>query len=152
LVTATYLPLDYRATVNELIEAVRGFQSGAEEVDFAPLVADAERLSAALERFEAGRGAGDADAAAAWNETAMRLGRILNPVMYTRGGRFQHDPAEWSPILRATRRFTLPGLNKAEALPGLSGTAEHGFLRAQIVREVNRTRVAVREALATVKT
>ena len=82
----------------------------------------------------------------------MRLGRLLNPIMYTRAGRFQHDPAEWSPILRATRRFTLPGLNKAEALRGLRGTPEHGFLRAQLVREVNRTRTAVREALATLTT
>ena len=78
----------------------------------------------------------------------MRLGRILNPVIYTKGGRFHHDPAEWSPILRATKRFTMPGLNKAEALPDLRGTPEHGFLVAQLTREINRTRAAVREATA----
>ena len=77
----------------------------------------------------------------------MALGRILNPVMYTTGGRFHHDPAEWSPILRATRRFTLPGLNKAEGLPALAGTPDRGFLRTQVLREVNRTRAAVREAM-----
>ena len=77
----------------------------------------------------------------------MRLGRILNPVMYTRGGRFHHDPAEWSPILRATKRFTLPGLNKAEALAQLAGQPEQGFLKAQLTRELNRTRAAVREAM-----
>ena len=90
-------------------------------------------------------------AIAAWNNTAMRLGRILNPVMYTRGDRFHHDPAEWSPILRATKRFTLPGLNKADGLAPLRGTAEHGFLRTQLVREVNRARTAVRSALEAVK-
>ena len=77
----------------------------------------------------------------------MRLGRILNPVVYTRGGRFHHDPAEWSPILRATRRFTLPGLNQAESLPRLAGQPEERFLRAQLTREVNRARTAVREAI-----
>ena len=86
-----------------------------------------------------------------WNATAMRLGRILNPVMYTKGGRFHHDPAEWSPILRATRRFTMPGLNKAPGLAELRGQPEYGFLRTQIVREINRTRAAVREAAATVE-
>ena len=75
----------------------------------------------------------------------MRLGRVLNPVMYTRGGRFAHDPAEWSPIMRATKRFTLPGLNRVEGLAALA-EGDAGFLRAQIVRELNRTRAAVREA------
>jgi len=147
-VNATYLPLDFRATVQELIDAVTGFHEKTDEVDFGPLLADAARLAAALEAFASRRTSPAPEEVAAWNRTAMRLGRILNPVMYTRGGRFHHDPAEWSPILRATRRFTLPGLNKAEALAGLRGTPEHGFLRAQIVREVNRARVAVRDALA----
>jgi len=146
-VNASYLPLDFRATLREMIELVTGFQARAEEVDFSPLLTDAARLAAALEKFEARRQSGAPEQAAAWNRTATRLGRILNPVMYTRGGRFHHDPAEWSPILRATKRFTLPGLNKAEALSGLRGTQEHGFLRAQLVREVNRARAAVREAL-----
>jgi hypothetical protein len=42
----------------------------------------------------------------------------------------------------------MPGLNKAEALADLRGTPEHGFLMAQLGREINRTRVAVREATA----
>ena len=77
----------------------------------------------------------------------MRLGRILNPLIYTRGGRFHHDPAEWSPILRATKRFTLPGLNKAEGLAQIEGQPEHGFLKTQLVRELNRTRAVVGDAI-----
>ena len=149
LVNATFLPLDYRATVQELRDVVTGFQEKADGVDFDPLLADARALAEALDRFEARRSAADAspDAVDDWNATAIRLGRILNPVMYTRGGRFHHDPAEWSPILRATKRFTLPGLNKAEALPQLSGQPEQGFLKAQLTRELNRARAAVREAV-----
>lgn len=144
LVNSAYLPLDYRATAREFLDVVSGFQAKADEVDFDPLLADARALAAALDAFEARRSAGGD--AARWNAVAMRLGRILNPVMYTRGGRFHHDPAEWSPILRATKRFTMPGLNKAEALPALRGTPEHGFLKTQLVREINRARAAVREA------
>jgi N-acetylated-alpha-linked acidic dipeptidase len=146
LATAAYLPLDYRATVRELLDAVAGFQRAAPALDFTALIADGDALADALERFHRRRGS-LADASV-WNATAMRLGRLLNPVMYTRAGRFQHDPAEWSPIMRATRRFTLPGLNRAEGLAALEDRPEAGFLRAQLVREVNRVRTAVREALS----
>lgn len=148
LTNADSLPLDYRATANELMDAVKGFQSHAEGIDFDALLTDTRALGEALDRFEAGRpdARSGGDAVKRWNDTAMRLGRILNPVMYTRGGRFHHDPAEWSPILRATKRFTLPGLNKAENFPQLAGQPEQRFLRAQLTRELNRTRTAVREA------
>jgi hypothetical protein len=146
LANATYLPLDYRATVRELTEVVSGFAGRAPGVDFAPLLADAQALSAALEAFEATRGTGTPAHAAAWNATAITLGRILNPVMYTKGGRFHHDPAEWSPILRATKRFTMPGLNKADALDRLDDPSSRRFLATQLAREVNRARTAVREA------
>ena len=128
LATGVVLPLDYRATVRELQDALVGFQGVAEDVDFQPLLADTRRLADALERFESERPDGasrhDADG---WNHAAIRLGRILNPVMYTRGGRFHHDPAEWSPILRATKRFTLPGLHRVEGLSELSGPEQTIF-------------------------
>jgi N-acetylated-alpha-linked acidic dipeptidase len=146
LATGAYLPVDYRAAAKELLDGVRSFRAAAPDVDFAALTTDAETLAHALERFQRRRGASRADAPA-WNATAIRLGRVLNPVLYTRGGRFQHDPAEWSPIMRATKRFTLPGLNRAEGLSALDGKPEAGFLRAQLVREVNRARTAVREAI-----
>jgi hypothetical protein len=149
LATSAVLPLDYRATVNELIDVVTGFRENAKGVDFEPLLSEARVLADALDRFEAERpsaGASGQDLER-WNGVAMRLGRLLNPVMYTRGGRFHHDPAEWSPILRATKRFTLQGLNKAETHPQLAGRVEEGFLKAQLTREVNRARTAVREAI-----
>jgi N-acetylated-alpha-linked acidic dipeptidase len=148
LANATYLPLDYRATARELIDVVSGFAHTATDVDFGPLLADARALASALDGFEARRGHAGEAAAAAWNAVAVRLGRILNPVMYTKGGRFHHDPAEWSPILRATKRFTMPGLNKAEALASLDDVSERRFLATQLTREINRTRTAVREAMA----
>ena len=149
LTTAPSLPLDYRATAAEVQDIAASVAAQAEDVDFTPLLADTRALAEALDRFEARRPTDTTagEVADRWNATAMALGRILNPVMYTTGGRFHHDPAEWSPILRATRRFTLPGLNKAEGLPALAGTPDRGFLRTQVLREVNRTRAAVREAM-----
>jgi hypothetical protein len=148
LATRATLPLDYRPTVKELQAVVGGFQSVAVDVDFQPLLADTRALASALDRFESERPDGTSHPATErWNEAVIRLGRILNPVMYTRGGRFHHDPAEWSPILRATKRFTLPGLNRAESLPQLSGQPEERFLKTQLAREVNRARTAVREAI-----
>ena len=144
LANATFLPLDYRATGKELLDVAAGFEAKARGVDFAPLLAEVRALNAALDTFHARQA--DPATAAAWNATAIRLGRILNPLMYTRGGRFHHDPAEWSPILRATKRFTLPGLNKAEGLAQLEGQPEHGFLTTQLTRELNRARAVVREA------
>lgn len=149
LVTAGSLPLDYRATARELLEGVTGFQRSARDVDFEPLLADSRMLAEALDRFAARRPEGSADHpdVRRWNSTALRLGRLLNPVMYSRGGRFHHDPAEWSPILRSTKRFTLPGLNKAESLHDVADSSERRFLNTQLAREVNRARTAVREAI-----
>ena len=148
LATGNTLPLDYRATVKELHDAIVGFKAVASGVDFEPLLADTRSLADALERFELARpNDTSASDAGEWNATVIRLGRILNPVIYTRGGRFHHDPAEWSPILRATKRFTLPGLTRIEGLPQLEGKPEQRFLETQALREINRTRTAVREAL-----
>jgi peptidase M28-like protein len=153
LATGGALPLDYRATAAELRDVVSGFRAGAQGIDLEALLEDTRVLAEALDRFEARRPPGAADAADVrrWNATVLRLGRLLNPVMYTRGGRFHHDPAEWSPILRATKRFTLPGLNQAESLPHLSDVSEQRFLSAQLTREVNRARSAVREAIREVR-
>jgi Peptidase family M28 len=149
LATGGALPLDYRATTKELLDSVCGFQRQAPTIDFEPLLADTRVLAEALDRFHAQRPAGPAGDGEVqrWNAAALRLGRLLNPVMYTQGGRFHHDPAEWSPILRATRRFTLPGLNKAQGLAQLSDRSRQRFLTAQLVREINRARTAVREAI-----
>jgi N-acetylated-alpha-linked acidic dipeptidase len=150
LATGGSLPLDYRATARELMESVVGFERHVGDIDFKPLLADIRSLLAALDRFEAQRRAGsraDDPDVQRWNTTALRLGRLINPVMYTRGGRFHHDPAEWSPILRATKRFTLPGLNKADSYAGLTDRSEQRFLSAQLTREVNRVRAAVRDAI-----
>ena len=83
-----------------------------------PVARRGHRLRSAARRRDApGRGAGrnsrrgapNAQPAVkrrAWNDTADAAGTDPQPGDVHRGGRFHHDPAEWSPILRATKRFT----------------------------------------------
>ena len=142
------LPFDYRRTVRELTDIVTPLATAVGgHLDLQSVLQAAAVVSRQLEDFEAARPrvTGDEEETGTWNTAALRLGRLLNPIMFTRGGRFQHDPAEWSPMLRATRRYTLPALARADLLPSLAGSFEYGFLRTQLVREVNRL-VATLEA------
>jgi hypothetical protein len=154
LVAPPLLPLDYRATADELSTILVELAATAGgHLDLSPLVERVRELRGLLDVWQAAA-AGVATSpfdARRWNAATMRLGRLLNPVVYSRGGRFVHDPAEWSPIMRASKRFTLPGLSRAAGLPALAGTSEYGFLRAQCVRELNRTSAAVADALASLR-
>jgi hypothetical protein len=70
---------------------------------------------------------------AAVNRSLMRLARILNPVLYTRVGRFGQDRAVPHPFV--------PGLQEIDELEG-AGDRE-GFLRTRLVRERNRIQDAL---------
>jgi N-acetylated-alpha-linked acidic dipeptidase len=149
LANAQVLPVNHVDTGREIRDFVaRLAGTVGDHLDLGPLLADADAFLAAAVRLEAAKSqvVGQAAAARRLNGTLMRLSRVLTPVIYSRSGRFHHDPAEWSPIMRATGQYTLPGLAKAAALPELGGQADYGFLRAQVVRERNRLTTALREA------
>ncbi|HEX6990147.1 MAG TPA: M28 family peptidase [Bacillota bacterium] len=149
LANAQVLPLSHTAVAREIGELLSEFQERAGgHLDLSEAQAAVDRYAAAIDTLEGLRrsAAGDAQRAARFNEALMRLSRIVTPVIYSQGGRFSHDPAEWSPIMRATRVSTLAGLAKATQLPALAGQFEYGFLRAQVVRERNRLVTALREA------
>jgi hypothetical protein len=161
LCDADVLPLRPSGIVRELDARLRDIEGQAgEHLDLGPARAALEDLGAAVAELEAlrERATGhnpefeprnaQAKAAAALNTALLRLGRILNPVVYSQGGRFAHDPAEWSPIMRPTGGAALPGLAPAAALPGLAGKPEYGFLKAQLIRERNRVTEALRDAAA----
>lgn len=80
------------------------------------------------------------------NRMLMKVSRIVNPVVYSKGGSFLHDAAEWSPVMRNSKSSTFPGLAQALLLETLKGSREYGFLRAQLVRELNRVSSALKEA------
>jgi hypothetical protein len=147
LCTAPVLPIEHTATAREIIDTVGKFQEQVgSHVDLAPVIENGKRYLAAVERLEAAKSsAGDARAARRINDLLMRLSRVVSSVIYCQGGRFAHDPAEWSPIMRASTSAVLSGLAKATGLPALHGKPEYGFLRAQVVRERNRVVTALRD-------
>ena len=147
LANARVLPLSPGDTGEEIRKTARDLRpSLGTHLDLRPLVADADAfITAARSLDEVRDRAADAAEARRLNAALLRLSRMLNPVVYSRRGRFFHDPAEWSPIMRASGRYVLPGLAPAAALPGLAGTRDYGFLRAQLVRECNRIRAALRD-------
>ena len=147
LCTTDVLPIDHVATGREVHDFVQGLaETVGRHVDLAPALAEARRFLGAAERLEAAKAGARGAEARKINDVLMRLSRVLNPVIYSQAGRFQHDPAEWSPIMRATSSYALGGLARAAALPAMAGQHEYGFLRAQVVRERNRLVTALREA------
>ena len=136
-------PFDYSAAVDEIASAVREYaRQAAGEVDLSAVVADLDHLSKVVARWTADASkrasSGDADARRRANRTMRRLARILVPLNYARGERFDHDAAVKFPAVprlessrparhtaaatvRLTRVGSLPQtLSKASAvaLPG----------------------------------
>jgi len=149
--TASVLPLDYRDTVAELREVLRGLQAAAGDAfDLAPaldaldrLAAATERLTVAMERIRAIPGRGTRRqrvAAAAINDALMQLGRALIPVTYTAAGPFDHDPA--APV------SPIPGLQPAARLGALPpGSDDRKALHVRLVRERNKLVHAINTAI-----
>jgi hypothetical protein len=151
LVTPAVLPFnfvpaagDFVTLLGELARAAGDrFPLGdliARAEEFGALAARLERVRADLEAAAGARAPGRRLAAqiARLNRGLMALSRIINPVLYTVAGPYDHDPA-----LQASM---LPGLQGVRALAAPAPDADaHGFLRTRLVRERNR----VADALAT---
>ena len=149
LANSEILPFEHVSVGQEIHEIVDELQQEVGDYfDLGRVRLEAKRFSTTAQKLEEAKGRvkGDAEKVKRLNETLMRLSRVLTSVVYSRGGRFQHDPAEWSPIMRASGRYTLAALGKAIRLPELAGQPEYGFLRAQVVRESNRVVTALRQA------
>lgn len=140
LVEAPRLPHDYRAVATEIADTLHAYREPLSPyVDLQPACAEAEALREYLDAC-ARRSLDDEQ----HNVVALRLGRLLNPVLYSRGGRFAHDAAEWVPSMRPTKGQLLPALAGAVGVTMPDGEA--GFLAAQLLRERNRVVTALRDA------
>jgi hypothetical protein len=147
LANAGVLPFNHADTGREIRAVLARLATAVgQHLDLAPALAEADAFLEVAEKVESAKGRTACTSAERFNEALVRISRILVPVVYSQGGRFHHDPAELSPVMRATGQFTLPGLSKAAALPGLAGKVEFGFLRAQVTRERNRLVTALRHA------
>jgi hypothetical protein len=134
---ADVVPIDWRLTAAEFAATIARYQEAAgERFDLGPARAALATLSAALEGFYGAIEAGTISAGAA-NAAIRDLARILVPINFTRGPRFQHDPA-----------LNVPQLPTIEPALRLSrhDAATLGFAKAQLMRGQNRLVAALREA------
>jgi hypothetical protein len=139
---AEILPIDWRAAAREFGATVDRYQEAAGgRFDLAPSRRALAGLSTALDDFYAAIEAGKVPAGAA-NAAIRDLARILIPINFTRGPRFQHDPALNVPPLPTIE----PALRLAQ-----HDAATLGFARTQLVRGQNRLVAALREASARIE-
>lgn len=141
ILNAPLHPFDYAAAVDEMQAAVATYHAAAAgTVDFAPLLADLETLSRAITTWRAqadARVKAGADTAArrALNATIRRIARLLVPLNYAVGERFDHDPA-----------LKLGPVPKLEAAAGLTAAPPElqRFMQVGLTRELNKVRATLR--------
>ena len=134
---AEVVPIDWRATAREFGATIDRYQEAARgRFDLEPSRRVLQSLSAALDGFYGALDAGAIPPKAA-NAALRDLARILIPINFTRGPRFQHDPALNVPQLPTIE----PALRLAEHDGGTLG-----FARAQLARGQNRLVAALDEA------
>jgi len=138
-------PLDFRATAAQLNYLIGDFaESLGQLMDMGPARQAAAELARSVNQLyrqqvvpAQSAGATD-DLVQACNAKLRRIGRVLVNLLYSRDGRYRQDPAlpvPPLPELDAVRR----------ALQG--GEVDHGFLRTEVVRALNRIVGAVDEVL-----
>ena len=141
-VNAPLYPFDYGAAIDEIGAAVRQYHvAAAGDVDFRSVLDDVEALRGEYVRWrtraEARAAAAPAGERRALNAALRRLARQLVPLNYSRGERFDHDPAvKYGPVPRleaAARLSTAP----ADLKP---------FIVTGLVRERNKVRATLRAA------
>ena len=131
------LPLDYAAWASDFrAELAKLSGQVGKRLDLAPLLVRTEKLQA---RAKAVRGADQAKAAAI-NHALVQVSRALVPIDYTRGDRFDHDPA--------LGQTAWPPLDPIRALASAKDGDEANFARVAAVRARNRVAHALDQANA----
>lgn len=147
LLNAPVYPFDYAAAIDEMAAAIATYRDAAAgEVDFRPLLEDLQELRTAYVAWrraaetEVRRAPSDGERRRAVSATLRQLARILVPMNYARGERFDHDPA--------IKLGVVPRLESALRL-GAAAPDVRPLLRTGLVRERNKLRAMVRAARRT---
>ena len=142
ILNAPVHPFDYTAPLKEMADAVARYQEAAAgEMDLASvssaLASAAEAL--AIWRHDADRrvtlAPGDEELRRHVNDTLRRIARLLVPLNYARGERFDHDPA--------LKFGVLPRLEGAASLAAAPMELKP-FLKVGLVREMNKVHATLR--------
>jgi N-acetylated-alpha-linked acidic dipeptidase len=131
-------PLDFRATVAQIEEALKGHAAQLEPfVDLGGTFSRAQELRDALDAFYAAAAdAGSVPAARPVNDALLKIGRALVRVLYSSAGTYRQDPALHIPLLPDFAAA-------AEAV----GTVPDGVVRTELVRARNRLDGALQDAI-----
>ena len=122
-------PLDFRATVTQIEEALGSFAERAGGlVDVSGTLERTRALHAALESLYAAADKVDSlEAARPLNDALLQIGRALVRVLYSASGTYRQDPA-----------LDIPVLPEFAAAADAVGTVPEGILRTEFVRARNR--------------
>ena len=137
IVNAPLHPFDYAAAVEEIRGAVAQYQQAAGgEIDFGSILDLLARLGDDIRNWRTSattqieRAPGDAAVRRRLNGVLRRLARLLVPLNYARGERFDHDPALKFGAVPAARSRRQPGVRpgRPQAVPpgGAGARIEQG--------------------------
>lgn len=147
VVNAPVYPYDYTMALDEMAGAVQRYAEAAgPSVGLNAIVSDLFQLRASYETWRAATEArvasGGAEARRRANASLRRLARILIPLNYAKGERFDHDPA--------LKFGTVPRLEPAMKLAA-SPADVRPFIKTALVRERNKIRAMLRAAMREVE-
>jgi hypothetical protein len=140
LVNAPLHPFDYAATAGEIRSAVAAYHTAAAgHVDLTPVLDDLDALAIALAAWRADAEPRAATAAPAerraLNAAWRRVARLLVPLNYAKGERFDHDPAlKFGPVPRLDAAATIAS----------APAAMQPFVKVGLLREINKVRATLR--------
>ena len=142
ILNAPLHPFDYSAAVDEIAAAIDGYQRASNgEADFSAVLDDLRTLGDALRRWRAAadarvaQGSIDDGDRRRLNATIRQIARLLVPLNYARGERFDHDPA--------LKFGAVPRLEAAASLANAPADMKP-FIKVGLVREVNKVRATLR--------
>lgn len=143
LVNAPLHPFDYAAAVAEMRAAVSVYHDAAAgHVDLSRVLADLYTIERALSDWRttaaAAAGAASTSARRRLNATWRRIARLLVPLNYAKGERFDHDPA--------LKFGTVPRLEAAASIAS-APEAMRPFIAVGLQREINKVRGTLRAVL-----
>ena len=140
LVNAPLHPFDYAAAAGEIRAAVAKYHGAAGGlVDLSPILEDLDVVASALTEWRARAEFAVATATPAerrrLNAVWRRVARLLVPLNYARGERFDHDPAvKFGPV---------PRLEAAAAIAA-APPDQQPFMKVGLQREINKVRATLR--------
>jgi hypothetical protein len=144
LLNAPLHPFDYAAAADEIARAVAHHQESAGgEMDFSVIISDlaalADELRVWRRKAEARivNGAMDTGERRRLNAVLRQIARLLVPLNYARGERFDHDPA--------LKFGAVPRLEAAASL-AMAPPDLKPFIKVGLVREANKVRAIIRAA------